>query len=172
MVGVNYYVTSDRYLDHRVERYPADRGSAEGPFVDVEAVRARDGVFSGFDGVLLDAWQRYRISVAITEVHLGGTTNDQIRWAAEAWQGVMNARLQGASCCAMTFWALLGSFYWDQLVTCENGHYEPGAFELQDDSPVATELAAVVQELAAGCAPSHPALAEPGWWRSEQRFCF
>jgi beta-glucosidase/6-phospho-beta-glucosidase/beta-galactosidase len=172
IIGVNYYVTSDRFLDHRVHRYPADRGSAEGPFVDVEAVRARAGVFSGFGGVLLDAWNRYHIPVAISEVHLGGSSDDQIRWAAEAWEGVMNARKHGASCSAMTFWALLGSFYWDKLVTCENGHYEHGAFELRDGKPAPTELAGLIREIAAGSPPRHPALAEQGWWRSEDRFSF
>lgn len=170
--GINYYVTSDRYLDHKVDGYPADRGSAEGPFVDVEAVRARSGVFSGFEGVLLDAWERYHIPVAISEVHLGGSTDDQIRWAAEAWNGVMKARKQGASCAAMTFWALFGSFYWDKLVTCDNGHYEHGAFELRDGVPFPTELAEVISEMAAGASPHHPALEHSGWWRSEDRFCF
>ena len=170
--GINYYVTSDRYLDHKVDGYPADRGSAEGPFVDVEAVRARSGVFSGFEGVLLDAWERYHIPVAISEVHLGGSTDDQIRWAAEAWNGVMKARKQGASCAAMTFWALFGSFYWDKLVTCDNGHYEHGAFELRNGVPFPTELAEVISEMAAGASPHHPALEHSGWWRSEDRFCF
>ena len=32
VIGINYYVTSDRFIDHRVELYPADRMSAEGPF--------------------------------------------------------------------------------------------------------------------------------------------
>jgi beta-glucosidase/6-phospho-beta-glucosidase/beta-galactosidase len=172
IIGINYYVTSDRFLDHRLEWYPSDRGSAEGPFVDVEAVRVPSGVFSGFDGVLLDAWKRYHIPVAISEVHLGGSSGDQIRWAAEAWQSVMNARRQGASCAAITFWALLGSFYWNKLVTCENGHYEQGAFELRDGKPVPTELAAVIRELAAGLPPRHPALDDKGWWRSDDRFCF
>ncbi len=172
ILGINYYVTSDRFVDHRVDRYPTDRGSAEGPFVDVEAVRARSGVFSGFEGVLLDAWNRYQIPVAISEVHLGGSSHDQIRWATEAWQGVMNARNRGASCAAMTFWALLGSFYWDKLVTCENGHYEHGAFELRDGRPIATELAELIADVARNRPPSHPALSEQGWWRSETRFCF
>ncbi len=39
VVGINYYVTSDRYLDHRMELYPEDRTSAEGSFIDAETVR-------------------------------------------------------------------------------------------------------------------------------------
>src|SRR5205814_1337519 len=105
-------------------------------------------------------------------VHLGGSTDDQIRWATEAWQGIMNARKQGACCVAITFWALLGSFFWDNLVTCDNGHYEHGAFDIRDGGPIPTELTRLILDIAQGCHPSHPALAHSGWWRSEQRFCF
>jgi dTDP-4-dehydrorhamnose reductase len=172
IVGINYYVTSDRFLDDRVDLYPGDRGSAEGNFVDVEAVRTRVATLSGFDGVLLDAWNRYHLPVVLTEVHLGGPSDDQIRWVAEAWQGVMNARRDGASCPAITFWSLLGSFFWDKLVTCENGHYEQGVFDVRDGIPVETELAHLIRDMAAGCPPRHRALADTGWWRSEHRFCF
>jgi hypothetical protein len=41
VLGINYYVTSDRFLDHRIDEYPPDRVSAEGAFVDIEAVRVR-----------------------------------------------------------------------------------------------------------------------------------
>ena len=172
IVGINYYLTSDRYLDHRIERYPGDRRSAEGEFVDIEAVRVHSAKFRGFEGVLLDAWNRHHIPLAITEVHLGGSTADQIRWAAEAWQGIMSARRQGVSCTAITFWALLGSFYWDRLVTCENGHYEHGAFDLRDGRIVETELADVISEMAAGSFSGHPALSKRGWWHWDDRFHF
>lgn len=172
IVGINHYVTSDRFLDHRIELYPADRRSAEGSFVDLEAVRVRSAAMGGFEAVLVDTWGRHKIPVAITEVHLGGPSEDQIRWAAEAWQAIMSARQRGASCVALTFWALLGSFYWDRLVTCENGHYEHGVFELKDGVPIRTELAGVVRQIAGGDAPSHPALGRDGWWRSEGRFCY
>jgi beta-glucosidase/6-phospho-beta-glucosidase/beta-galactosidase len=172
VLGINYYVTSDRFLDHRIDQYPPDRRSAEGAFVDIEAVRVRSAAFSGFAGVLSDAWKRYHIPVALTEVHLGGSPEEQIRWAAEAWHGIMSARKEGVSCSAMTFWALLGSFFWDKLVTCDNGHYEHGVFELRDGKPIETELARLISDIAEGCPPSHRALAVHGWWRSEQRFHF
>jgi hypothetical protein len=84
----------------------------------------------------------------------------------------MSARKEGVSCSAMTFWALLGSFFWDKLVTCDNGHYEHGVFELRDGKPIETELARLISDIAEGCPPSHRALAVQGWWRSEQRFHF
>ena len=43
VLGLNYYVTSDRYLDERCDRYPsaAQGGNGEIRYVDVEAVRGR-----------------------------------------------------------------------------------------------------------------------------------
>jgi dTDP-4-dehydrorhamnose reductase len=42
IIGVNYYVTSERWLDHRPDRYPQHhRGVADGiPCADIEASRA------------------------------------------------------------------------------------------------------------------------------------
>lgn len=172
VVGVNYYVTSDRYLDHRTDLYPLDRGSSEGAFVDVEAVRVRSQGISSFGSAIMEAWERYGIPVAITEVHLGGPVREQIRWAEEAWAGAIEARQCGAKCVALTFWALLGSFYWNSLVTCENGHYEGGVFDVSGGCPVPTALAEVVSQMAEGKPPEHPALSRPGWWRDRSRICF
>ncbi len=172
VIGVNYYLTSDRHLDHRVEIYPSSLMSAEGRFIDIESVRVRPEGITGFGALLLEAWQRYGIPVAITEVHLGGAVHEQIRWLAEAWNGVDHARRQGANCIALTVWAMLGSFYWDALVTCENGHYEPGVFDVRSGRPLATELAMVVAQMANGKPPSHISLQQPGWWRDDSRILF
>ncbi|ADV81256.1 dTDP-4-dehydrorhamnose reductase [Terriglobus saanensis] len=171
-VGVNYYLTSDRYLDHRTHLYPRDRVSAEGPFVDVEAVRVRAEGIAGFGSIVTEAWQRYGIPVAVTEVHLGGDAREQMRWAAEAWTEISDARASGVDCRAMTMWALLGSFFWNSLVTCENGHYEAGAFDVTSGQPAPTALAEFIQQMASGTAPQHPALATQGWWRRDDRIHF
>lgn len=171
VLGLNYYMTSDRYLDHRIERYPEGCRSAEGRFVDVEAVRVHPQGIRGFEGLLLEVWQRYKLPVAITEVHLGGSVDEQIRWMAESWDAVKKARSVGVDCRAMTVWALLGSFYWDQLVTRDNGHYEPGVFHVRGGKPVPTELASVVAQIAKGQPPSHPALSRRGWWHRPERIC-
>jgi beta-glucosidase/6-phospho-beta-glucosidase/beta-galactosidase len=172
VIGANYYVTSDRYLDHRIELYPEDLRSAEGLFVDVEAVRASHDGITGVGDLLSEAWERYGIPLAITEVHLGCSVDEQIRWMVEIWKGALQARRQGVECVALTAWALLGSFYWNQLVTKENGHYEPGVFDLRSGEPVATELAQIVFQIAAGRVPQHPALIHPGWWRQSSRLCY
>lgn len=172
IVGANYYVTSDRYLDHRAELYSESKRSAEGPFVDVEAVRVHPQGIVGIGSVLRTAWERYSIPVAITEAHLGGDVTEQVRWLAESWHGAMRVRDAGVECTALTTWALLGSFYWNQLVTCENGHYEPGVFDLISGAPEPTELADVVRQIACGRQPCHPALGDAGWWRKESRIRF
>jgi len=172
VLGINYYVTSDRWLDHRVDLYPAGRGSAEGPVVDVEAVRVRPDGIVGVGHLLTKAWERYGIPVAITEVHLGAHVDEQIRWLADMWHGMRAAQRSGVDCKAFTVWALLGSFYWNQLVTCENGHYEPGVFDVRGGQPRATELAKVVAQIARGKDPRHPALSHAGWWKHDLRIQF
>ena len=172
IVGVNYYVTSDRYLDHRVELYPKEERSAEGPFIDTEAVRAHPEGIAGVDSVLMEAWKRYRIPVAITEVHLGASVDEQIRWFAESWEGAVRARSLGAQCVAVTAWALVGSFFWNELVTRDNRHYEPGVFDIRSGTPEPTELAGLIQQLAGGKYRPHPAPTRAGWWRQEDRMCF
>ena len=172
ILGINYYVTSDRYLDHRVNRYPTERISAEGHFVDVEAVRVESAGIQGFPSLLKQAWERYGIPLAITEVHLGCSADEQIRWLVEAWNGVKQAQRAGVKCNAITAWALLGSYYWNELVTCANGHYEPGCFDVRSGTPVQTELAHVVQQLATGQVPNHPALSTAGWWHQDSRVLY
>lgn len=169
VVGVNYYVTSDRFLDHRVELYPDSCRSAEGRFVDLEAVRVRGEGIQGFALILEQAHRRYSLPVAITEVHLGDGVEEQIRWAAEAWQACQRARQAGIDCRAITFWALLGSYFWNALVTRDNGHYEPGVFDLRSGMPQESALAELVRQCARGEQPRHPALASPGWWQHPGR---
>ena len=172
VIGVNYYLTSDRFLDDRFELYPEDRRSSEGPFVDVEAVRVCPNGIAGIETLLGEAWDRYGIPVAITEVHLGCSVEEQIRWLAESWHGIHRARKSGANCVALTAWALLGSYYWNELVTCKNGHYEPGVFDVRSGLPIPTELAQVLAQVAGGLPPRHPALSRQGWWRYANRILF
>ncbi len=172
VVGINYYVTSDRFLDHRVQLYPERWRSAEGPFVDLEAVRARAAGIQGFEPILLQAHRRYGSPIAITEVHLGDGVEEQIRWWAEAWHAARRAQAAGVPCRAATSWALLGSYFWNTLVTSDNGHYEPGAFDLRSGVPVETALGELIRQSAQGQLLVHPALAQPGWWQHPERIAF
>ncbi|HXU61082.1 MAG TPA: family 1 glycosylhydrolase [Polyangia bacterium] len=171
LLGLNYYVTSDRFLDDRLERYPAALHGGDGTrrYVDVEAVRVAEAGLQGHANILLDAWVRYRCPVAITEVHLGCTPDEQLRWLAEACDGARAARARGADVRAITPWSLLGSFGWERLVVDDQGAYEAGLFELRDGLPTPTIVAEAVRALAHGCSFEHPALDTPGWWRRPTR---
>lgn len=171
LLGLNYYLTSDRYLDDRVDRYPAAAhgGNGDVRYADLEAVRARPEGIAGHEAHLVDAWTRYRIPVAITEAHLACTRDEQIRWLVESWHGARRARARGADVRAVTAWALVGSYDWDSLVTRDAGHYEPGVFDVRGPVPRPTALAAIVTALAAGEEPRHPALAGTPWWHRPER---
>jgi len=171
VVGLNYYVTSDRFLDERVLRYPRELwgGNRRHRYVDLEAVRARSEGLYGHRAVLLEAWRRYRIPVALTEVHLGCTREEQLRWLVEAWEGALGARRLGADVRAVTVWSLLGATDWDSLVTRHAGHYEPAVWDIRAPAPRPTGLARAVRELNLYGTSSHPVLATRGWWRRPSR---
>jgi dTDP-4-dehydrorhamnose reductase len=55
VIGVNYYVTSDRFLDHAIERYHErlHGGNGKVEYADVEAVRRRPHGIAGHHALLL-----------------------------------------------------------------------------------------------------------------------
>jgi dTDP-4-dehydrorhamnose reductase len=169
LIGVNYYLTSDRLLDERRRRYPASThgGNGRQVYADVEAVRAWRAGILGHGSILRQLHRRYRRPLAITEVQAGATREDQLRWLQEAWDAAVAARAEGIDVRAVTAWSLLGSWDWNIQVTRSAGHYEPGVFDLRGGSPRATALARMVRDLAARGAHAHPVLASPGWWRRD-----
>lgn len=174
VVGVNHYITSQRFLDHRLERYPASThgGNGRQRYADVEAVRVREEGFMSISELISAVWQRYRLPVAVTEAHLGCTREQQMRWLLEIWRGAQAACDAGADIIAVTVWALLGSFDWDSLVTRDAGRYEPGVFDVRGPCPRPTALAGMVRALAAGVPPCHPVLEGEGWWHRPERFLY
>lgn len=172
ILGANYYVTSDRWLDDRVERYPAATHSAgdEPGFADVEAVRVMALPKQGIAPLLEEAWERYGLPIAVTEAHIDAGREDQLRWLLEIWRGAQGARRAGADIRAVTAWSLLGSFDWNCLLRERRGYYEPGPYDVRFDPPRETALATLIRELAAGAEPSHPVAHGEGWWRRDERF--
>lgn len=175
VLGLNYYVTSDRFLDHRFALYPPSYAGGDTgfePLIDVEALRVRAEGIVGVGAILTEAWQRYHLPVAITEAHLGGTCHDQILWLAEVWQQAQAARQAGADVRAVTVWALLGSWNWSNLCTRDSGIYEPGVFTLVDGQPTPTELTAFVKNLVRDPTLSFLGQRDPGWWQQASRLTF
>ncbi|HEX2560646.1 family 1 glycosylhydrolase [Phenylobacterium sp.] len=174
VIGVNHYLTSDRFLDHRCENYPPDRcgGNEYMRFADVEAVRVALPGPGGLEGVLEEAWTRYGLPLAVTEAHNGCTREEQVRWLREAWDAALRLRDRGAPIEAVTAWALLGSYDWNSLLTRRIGHYEPGVFDLRGGEPRPTAAAAFLKSLTDPAAERHPTADGPGWWRRDIRLEF
>ena len=166
VIGINYYITSERFLDERLERYPAytHGGNRLHKYADVEAVRVCTEGLTGARALLKETWERYGLPVAVTEVHLGCTREEQLRWIKEIWDGAKSLRDEGADVRAVTAWSLLGSFDWNNLLTRDAGHYEPGVFDLRAPVPRPTAVAGLWRDLALGREPTHPVLDAPGWW--------
>jgi dTDP-4-dehydrorhamnose reductase len=174
LVGVNHYLTSERFIDERTSRYP-DRepgGNGRHTYVDVEAVRVCAEGTAGPRALLAEAWERYRLPLAVTEVHLGCTRDEQLRWLGEVWDAARALRDEGVDVRAVTAWSLLGAFDWNTLLTRDENFYEPGVFDVRSPRPRPTALAKMVRDLAGGREHDHPALDSPGWWRRLDRLLY
>ena len=166
VIGINHYITSERYLDERVERYALDEigGNGRDVYADVAQVQVDTAPRAGIAALLRQAWHRYRLPIAVTECHLGCTREEQMRWLHEVWDAGARVKGEGVDLRAITSWALLGSHDWNSLVTRECGHYEPGAFDARGPSLRPTALATMVRALATRGEHAHPVLDSPGWW--------
>jgi dTDP-4-dehydrorhamnose reductase len=172
IIGVNHYPTSDRFLDHRLSRYPVHThgGNGREPYADVEAVRVLEPPPAGLEGALSEAWARYRIPLVVSEVHNGCTREEQMRWMAEAWDTGRRLVDEGIDLRAVTIWALLGSYDWNTLLTSP-GVYEPGVFDMSSGEPRATALAPLMRGLRTD-APRPIAARDAGWWRRPARLVY
>jgi dTDP-4-dehydrorhamnose reductase len=173
IMGVNHYLTSERYLDERVSSYPAHLhgGNGRHEYADAEAVRVQlcDDA-TGPAARLKEVWARYQIPIAVTEAHHGCSRDEQLRWLMEVWNAAHNVREDGVDVRAVTIWSLLGTYDWNSLLTKNMGHYEAGAFDVRSQSPRPTALARAAASLARRSDFDHPVLDQPGWWRREGRF--
>ena len=172
ILGLNYYVTSERLLDERLENYPSrfHGGNGRHRYADIEASRALATPMIGLEPLLMEAWKRYALPLAITESHIDTTRDDHLRWIMETWRSALRAKQRGADVRAVTVWALLGSYDWSCLLTECRNHYEPGAFDMRGGEPRATAVASLMRELSAGHVPSHPVLQSTGRWTRPDRF--
>jgi dTDP-4-dehydrorhamnose reductase len=170
VLGIDYYVTSDRYLDRRMELFPHHARGGDGTlrYADVELVRVGGHELGGFALCLEDAWDRYRIPVALTEVHLAGDPADQVAWWAEAVDAATSATARGIPVAGVTAWSTFGAFDWSSVLREPNGSYAVGCFDARTDPPVLTPLGAAVRETARG----RPVTGSAGWWRRPDRVVY
>lgn len=174
ILGLDYYATSERYLDEAVENYPPAKrgGNHRESYADVEAFRVQHDQPSGIQVLLQECWNRYQLPMAVTEVHIGCDPDNQIRWFAEIRTVCTALMREGVDIRALTAWSLLGCFGWDTLLTRHGGTYEPGVFDVRSGTAEPTPLAHYLRALANDPDYVHPAEAENGWWRREDRFLY
>ena len=95
---MNYYLTSERLLDERLELNPPPPTAAT-----IATVTRRRGCPASAEGLvgprelLREAWERYQIPIAVTEVHNGCTREEQLRWLLEVWDGAREVRAGGVT---------------------------------------------------------------------------
>lgn len=174
ILGFNHYLTSERFIDEDILKYPEHTrgGNHKQKYADVEAVRVDLDEETGLYALLKEAWQYFKIPMAITEVHLGCTREEQLRWIKEVWDTCNKLKKEGINTRAVTAWALLGSYGWSNLLTQPKGKYETGLFDLSNDNPRPTALAKLVKSLALGKEFPHPVLESEGWWKKDIRILY
>lgn len=175
--GINHYLLSNRFLDEELELYPEflrHTGNRFHRYVDVGAIDTERANTISPKEIFKEAWERYKIPLAVTEVHIRGHREDQIRWFYDIWKTAEDLKKEGVEFEAVTAWSLLGSFDWDSLCTERHGFYEPGVFDLRSPKtlPRPTALSSTIKKLAQGNWDHHPIFDEPGWWQKGQRKIF
>ena len=165
IIGINHYPLSNRFLDENVERYPHFYLSGNGKirYTDTGLPQCRPHVRPDQNppditvkDLLTECYKRYSLPVAITEAHIDGAREFQMKWFNGVWNYAHQAREAGVDVRAITAWSLLGSFDWNTLCTQNRGYYESGVFDIRSPRPRPTALAAVVRDLAMTGKVSHP----------------
>jgi dTDP-4-dehydrorhamnose reductase len=174
VIGINHYLSSERFLDDRLERYPEHLHGSNGidRYVDELAPRILGPGADGPAVLLREAWERYRLPLAVTEVHNGRYREEQLRWYDEVWRAALAARDSGADVRAVAVWSLLGTAGWSTMLTDGLDDYEVGVFDARGPEPRPTAIARMTRALATDGGFEHPTLRAPGWWRREDRFWY
>ena len=98
-----------------------------------------------------------------------------MRWLHQAWTDACDARRDGVDVRAVTAWAACGTIDWNNLLTRETGHYEPGLWDVRGGRPRLTALGrlagAIGHATERDLGAHHPVLAGPGWWQRDLRLC-
>ena len=167
VLGFNYYITSERYLDHHLADYPLSMHGGNGKiaYADIEAVRQPDDILAGPTNLMREAWERYRLPLAITEAHLCCGREDQLRWLHYIWKSCNLLGEEGIPIVAVTFWSLFGAYGWDKLLTAEKGRYESGAFDQSAGNPRPTAIAHYIKALTHHTPFPNPLIHGEGWWK-------
>ena len=172
IIGLNYYITSERFIDENIENYPSytHGGNEIQTYADVEAIRVEHNNPYGLKVLLKEAWERFGLPMAITEAQLNSTREEQLRWIFEIWTTCTELKNEGVNIKSVTAWSLLGAFGWNRLLTSAKMKYESGVFDIRSGSLRPSALASLIKSLTSNQSYSHPVLYQKGWWHRESRF--
>lgn len=172
ILGVNYYCTSERYLDEHMDKYPASRhgGNYFHNYADVEAVRVKINEPHGFEVLTKELWDRYKIPIAITEAHLHCTREEQVKWFMDIYNSACRLVKEGVAIKAVTAWSILGSYGWNRLLMSDEMEYERGAFDVSSGKRRPTAIAKAIKAIAETGTYNCHSLYGDGWWKKNNRF--
>jgi len=174
IVGVNHYITSERFLDENRRKYPqwsyAENGRDK--YSDIDIVRANIHKREGHYKILKAVAERYKLPIALTEVHLGSSRDAQMRWFMEAYEATTRLSTEGVNIKGITAWSLFGAYDWNSLLTQHNNFYESGVFDVRSGKPRPTAIAYLIKKLCEGEQPNHPILQADGWWKNPEHVHF
>jgi dTDP-4-dehydrorhamnose reductase len=171
--GFNYYLSSERFLDDDFAKYPEifQGGNGTHKYADVEAVRIPE-VQVNLHDLLKEAWERYHLPLALSEVHLACTREEQLRWFNETYTTVTKLKKEQVDFRAVTTWSFFGSFDWNSLLRKTGGDYEAGVFDIRSGEPRPTALASMIKDINMGNTIESCLLKTPGWWHRDIRNSF
>jgi dTDP-4-dehydrorhamnose reductase len=172
--GFNHYVTSERFLDENLDKYPAHThgGNEKHKYADVEVVRVKMEEETGIKVLLREAWERYQKPIAVTEVHLHCHREEQLRWFKYVWTSCNELNNSGVEIRGVAAWAMFGSYGWNRLLTVNNGDYEPGVFDIRSGTPRPTALAHFLKELTSTNTSTNHLSKMKGWWQRDCRYIY
>ncbi|HEX8563363.1 MAG TPA: family 1 glycosylhydrolase [Flavobacterium sp.] len=172
LIGVNYYCTSERYLDEDLSKYPESRhgGNTLHEYADVEAIRVRFDEPHGFKVLMRELWERYNLPIAVTEAHLHCSREGQMKWFLEIYESACELKSEGMDVRSVTAWSVLGSYGWNKLLTSDEMEYERGTFDVSSGKRRPTAMSAVLKNLVEKGEFKSPLLHGVAWWKSESRY--
>lgn len=172
VMGMNYYVTSERFLDEEIDKYEkSTHGSNElQTYADVEAVRVPHNHKTGLKILLREAWERYKVPLAVTEAHLNCSREEQLRWINEIWQNCCDLTKENIPVLGVTAWSLFGAYGWNKLIISSEKDYESGVFDVRSGQVRPTALATFIKNISRENTFSHPVTCIPGWWKRNIRY--
>ncbi|MEO6583847.1 MAG: SDR family oxidoreductase, partial [Ferruginibacter sp.] len=134
------------------------------------AIRVDHPYQSGFAEIMEEVWDRYRLPIAVTEVHLHCSREEQLKWFKEIYDQSKKLLDKNLKIIGVTTWSLLGAFGWSKLLTQPDGEYERGAFDVSSGSLRPTAMAGMIRQLIEKGEFHSPYILQPGWWHLPNRF--